>query len=282
MADFAIPYPDFQANTVADSEKVDANFAAIAAVVGTNNFSVNNYVADGASLTANLDAVDIALKSLNDLLSTKVKIDSWDVFNDDLNPPENIEWGAAQAINFANGVLSRARFQFRADILGYHKRIFLRLATSTASASALGLNVAYRINSLGTSQSVTTALWQASKVYSASDKVIGLDTGGDWREFTAAGGTSNVSEPTWPTTGTVADNGWNWTAGNVIFKNLDLSHTPAASVGDFEVDSSSLQVPSSEITAITDEIVGFFWRSAGDAHAGDLYLLDGWNKPVEA
>jgi hypothetical protein len=225
---------------------------------------------------------DLAPKTwAQNLVATRPRlVTSWRIHDTDLNQPENGTLGATGTIDFADGALRRIKLQERVLDPGYNLRLVLLLAMDTTQAAAISLNLAYKVFSAGDSHGVAVELWQASKVYSAGATVIGLASDG-WRVYTAAGGTSGATEPAWPTSGTIADNGWNWTAGAVVYKNLPLSFTVSTNANQgFVVDSASLQIPAAELTANTQEVVGFLWRAASDAHGGNMKLIDGWCLPV--
>jgi hypothetical protein len=152
---------------------------------------------------------------------------------------------------------------------------------SSTAAANLALNWAYRVVSPGEALGLAVDFWQAGKAYVAGAQVIGLAADG-WRVFTAIGGPSGANEPAWPSVGTVADNGWNWSAGAVVYKHLSLSFTVTVGAGQgFWVDSSSLQIPAAELTSQDQLVVGFLWVPASSPHPGDLHLLDAWLQAVE-
>lgn len=213
-------------------------------------------------------------------------VNSWNAFADDPAYPEPTRLGPFQAVNFVYAAARRLGFQEPALAPGLAHRVMLDLAMSTTFAADVTLRLAYKVFAMdgGSNAGLTTALWRASHNYAAGDKIIALASDG-WREYTvtADAGSSGATAPTWPAGGTVTDGGLTWTAGGVIFKNLTLSHPVTAGANQpFRVDSASLTIPAGEITADHQQIAGFLLREVGTGHTGDLYLIDGHLKAMEA
>lgn len=282
---FQIPYDNFQADTVAQPDELDANFAAIETVIGANTFTEQNYVTDDASNTANLDSLDRQLKTYSTLVLKPRPVTSWSPFTSDAVTPVSTRLGPFLASTFAYANRLRLGFQEPVLAAGLAHRLMLDVAMSTTSAANITLNMAYKVVPMdGTvACNLTTDIWRASWTPGASKKIVALDTAGDWREYTAgATGTTGATAPTFPTSGTVADNTVTWTAGSVIYSNRQaVFAVTAAANKPFLVDVTGLQIPVAEITAEDQRIVGFLVREVGSGHAGDMYLLDGHFKAVE-
>jgi hypothetical protein len=213
-------------------------------------------------------------------------VSSWSLYADDTASPDFTRLGPFQAANLANSASRRLGFQEPVQAPGLAHRLMLDLAMSTTATANITLRLAYKVFPIDGSlaANLTTALWRASYNYTAGDKVIALAADG-WREYTvtADSGSSGATPPTWPANGTVTDSGLTWTAGNVVFKNLSLVHAVTDSAGEpFRVDSASLQIPAADITADHQQIAGFLLREVGSGHGGDLYLIDGHLKALEA
>jgi hypothetical protein len=234
---------------------------------GENNGAVNQVASNGR------------------LLPPPRPVASWSQYLDDPASPDLTRLGPFQVANFAYSAARRLGLQEPALVPGLAHRLMLDLAMSTTATANITLRLAYRVFAIDGSlaASLTTDLWRASWTPGAGRKIVALASDG-WREYTAgASGTSGSTPPTWPTSGSVGDGTVTWTAGNVIYKNLTLTYAVSDSANEpFRVDSASLTIPAAEVSADNQQIVGFLLREVSGGHSGDLYLIDGHLKALEA
>ncbi|MBI4797853.1 MAG: hypothetical protein HY794_03760 [Desulfarculus sp.] len=153
---------------------------------------------------------------------------------------------------------------------------------STGEASQVGLGLAYQVFAAGAVMNPVKLRWKASTAYLAGDQRVPTTPNGYYYQVTVAG-TSGASAPTWPTTigNTVSDGGVTWRCQGAGLKGLTLNlAAPSAALARFEVDSSGLQIPSGEV-ALDGRVLLGLWRSASDAHGGDLLVNEMLIQPVE-
>lgn len=97
-------------------------------------------------------------------------------------------------------------------------------------------NIPTSITSIVATEGDAASAWQASTAYAVGDYVIPSTPNTYWYKVFASGdeGTSDSSEPTWPTTAgaTVTDGGVTWTCMGLITLVADTDYT----VGNFGVD----------------------------------------------
>ncbi len=240
----------------------------------------------GIFLRAEDNGTVTQLASGSRLLPPPRAVGSWTRYSLDANSPTLAWLGPFRAANLPYAHQTRLGLQEPVLAPGMAHRLLLDLAMSTTQAADITLRLAYRVFPLDGSlaASLSTALWRAGWDYAAGDKVIGLASDG-WREYAVAsdGGSSGSSTPAWPASGTVADGGITWTAGGIAFKNLTLVHPVSQGAGEpFRIDSASLTIPADDLTGDNQQIAGFLLREVGGGHAGDLHLIDGHLKALEA
>ena len=149
---------------------------------------------------------------------------------------------------------------------------------STAEAAALSWNVCYLVVAAGAENRPCKLRWTAGATLELGDRRIPTSPNGFFYQATgvSGGGATGATEPTWPTVAgnTVLDGDITWTCYEGGFKRLSISATPAATAHvPFVLESATLLIPAAELSEGCLVHVGF-WRNGGDAHTGDLLLLN--------
>ncbi len=133
---------------------------------------------------------------------------------------------------------------------------------------------------------VAAAVWQASTVYSVGDFVIPTVANARYYKCTTAG-TSDASEPTWPTNGsTVADATVVWTDMGTIEKTLDTDYRVNYRVGFLEILAAGAITDGQDIKITYDHnaISGYTISGSVRPTIKAKLMLDGKNfsdgKPV--
>ncbi len=142
---FAVPYSDFQAGTVADPDEVDANNAAIAAVIGNNNLDSSNYLTTDDTITNSLLNLDSQIKSNADAIaSLSTPVVDWTA--DRSIPVSNDFVGNWPVICFDGSSDTAVWFTFRNPRAGYDYKLKLEGMMDTAEASkAISMNIEYYV-----------------------------------------------------------------------------------------------------------------------------------------
>ena len=185
-------------------------------------------------------------------------------------------------LRFPNGDQTWGWGDFKAWLSGVAWRVKLEAMMSTGEAAQVGLGLAYQVFGAGAVVNPVKRRWKASTAYGVGDQRVPATANGYYYQVTVAG-TSGASSPTWPTTigGTVSDDGVTWRCQAAGLKPLSHNATaPAAAYARFDVDSSSLQIPAGEVS-LGDRVLFGLWRSASDAHGGDLLACELSIQPVE-
>lgn len=185
-------------------------------------------------------------------------------------------------LRFPNSGQAWGWCDFKAWLADVAWRIKLEAMMSTGEASQVGLGLAYQVFAPGAVMNPVRLRWKASTAYLVGDQRVPTTPNGYYYQVTVAG-TSGASAPTWPTTigNTVSDGGVTWRCQGAGLKGLSLNLTaPSAAYARFEVDDSALQIPAGEVALDSRLLLGL-WRSASDAHGGDLLVNEMLIQPVE-
>lgn len=183
------------------------------------------------------------------------------------------------AVRFPNsGAIAWGHFEVWLDDMAW--RFNLEAMMSTSEEASISLILVYQVFGPDTAMNPVKTRWKASQLYNLNDKIIPTNPNGYYYQCTTAG-TSGTSEPSWPTSGTINDGTVVWThQGNgMIALNEYIITPPAIAYDRFDIDSASLQIPSGAMAG--DRIHFGIWRSASDAHTGDLIVNELWVTPVE-